>query len=489
MSAQPVWRQILNARFWLHRRVHLVLIVWAVIYLPALGSLEIRGEEGRRILPGVSMLESNNYLVPQVGGKPYFRKPPLLNWVTAACFKVSGIRNEWTARLPSAIAILLVALALVRGAASVLGRTGSTFAALFWLTNAGNIEKGRLIEIEAIYVSLTGLAFVFWATAYFSGKSGGQLWFLPALFLGLGMLAKGPLPHLLFFYGPVIALLWNDRRLSLLLTRQHFSALLLMFGIIALWALPAYLLSESTHVARVWSRQFSGRLSGQNFNFGSWIINIARSFVSFLPWLPLGLVQFDAASEVRRRNRALLVGIAIPYAIVILTPEALPRFVMPALGPAAWWFGELLSQENLSWPGWLSARPLSARLRNQIVLVVTAAVAIGVLGYASAVVPRLGQKEKVKVHARQINAVVPPDVPLYAINPNYQPYLFYVRAPVRYVSSIDELPPDTKFFLVQPGEEAEAETTTHFAPARPQLVLRIKDYRNHEVVLFTVQPH
>ena len=59
------------------------------------------------------MLETGNYLVPQVGSEPYFRKPPLMNWLVAASFKVSGVRNEWTARLPSVLCVLAVALAFV----------------------------------------------------------------------------------------------------------------------------------------------------------------------------------------------------------------------------------------------------------------------------------------------------------------------------------------------------------------------------------------
>src|SRR5437870_575536 len=58
-----------------------VLAVWAVVYLPALGSIAIKGEEGRRILPAIRMLETGNYIVPQVGSNPYFRKPPLVNWL------------------------------------------------------------------------------------------------------------------------------------------------------------------------------------------------------------------------------------------------------------------------------------------------------------------------------------------------------------------------------------------------------------------------
>jgi hypothetical protein len=216
-------------------------------------------------------------------------------------------------------------------------------------------------------------------------------------------------------------------------------------------------------------------------------MNIPRSLVYFLPWLPLAFLRFDEPRPIWRRNRALLAGIVIPFALVDLMPGALPRFVMPSLGPAAWWFGELLSQENLHRPRWLGGKNFSAHLRNRIFVIVTAVVCLGMLAYATLIVPRLYHREKIKSHARQINAVVPASVPLYAVDPDYQPYLFYVSAPVRYASSIDELPPDTKFFLVQPEDENEAATTTHWAPARTQLVLRIIDYRKNEMILFSVQ--
>src|SRR5215210_7924006 len=118
-----------------------VFLCWAAIYLPALGSLEIKGEEGRRILPAVTMLETGNYVVPQVGSEPYFRKPPLVNWLVAGFFKLTGVRNEWTARLPSALSVLAVALAFALVGHRSLGRAGSLFAALIWLVNFGMIEK------------------------------------------------------------------------------------------------------------------------------------------------------------------------------------------------------------------------------------------------------------------------------------------------------------------------------------------------------------
>src|SRR3954468_13733762 len=190
----------------------LVIACWAAIYLAGLGSLEIKGEEGRRILPAVTMLDSGNYLVPQVGSEPYFRKPPLINWLVAASFKFTGIRNEWTARLPSVVLVLFVALAFLTIARASLGPVGSLMGALIWLANVGMIEKGRLIEIEALYVSLFGLALICWLSCWQQRRSGWLTWTVPWIFLGLGILAKGPV-HLVFFYAVVVALLYREGQL------------------------------------------------------------------------------------------------------------------------------------------------------------------------------------------------------------------------------------------------------------------------------------
>src|SRR5207244_13541362 len=89
--------------------VLIVIVIWAAIYLPWLGTPELRSEEGHRVLPAVEMLDSGDFIVPHIGGQPYLAKPPLVNWKIAGAFWVTGIRNEWTARLPSALHVLAAA--------------------------------------------------------------------------------------------------------------------------------------------------------------------------------------------------------------------------------------------------------------------------------------------------------------------------------------------------------------------------------------------
>ena len=78
---------------------------------------------------------------------------------------------------------------------------------------------------------------------------------------------------------------------------------------------------------------------------------------------------------------------------------------------------------------------------------------IGAIGYpVTAIV--LKNRQQVKKAAAEINALVPPNETLYAVNPDYQPVFFYVKAPVQYVSHVKNLPRNVRYFLVRTQERS-----------------------------------
>lgn len=460
----------------------LVIACWAAIYLPGLGSLEIKGEEGRRILPAVTMLETGNYLVPQVGSEPYFRKPPLVNWLVAASFKLTGVRNEWTARLPSVLCVLLVALAFLTVARSSLGPNGSLFAALIWLANAGMIEKGRLIEIEALYVSLFALAFIFWLSGWRQRKSSWLTWTIPWVFLGLGILAKGPV-HLLFFYAVVSAVLYHEGELRRLISIKHFAGILIMVAIFAAWAVPYWQSMTGANVGQNWSVQLTGRFTGDDFKLASWLMNIPRGLAYFLPWtLLLPLVWKTKWASERHLVVALAWGAAVPFLLVNLLPGALPRYSMPALVPACWLMAMTLASPEVEWRG----KIVSERNRRRVVVWTAAAAAILLCLYAVAVVPRLQRRAKLKPIATQIDGLIPNGEPLYALDPDYQPFLFYVRSRLVYVSRLEDLPATARYLLVRSERKTEVMQSDRWLPLRPREVQGFTDYRKHRVIVARV---
>ena len=476
-------QELVNSR---SRAIAVVVLAWAVIYLPALGSIAIKGEEGRRILPAVRMLETGNYIVPQVGSNPYYRKPPLINWLVAASFETFGVRNEWTARLPSVVLVLAVAIAFVTVARASLTPKGSMLAALIWMTNIGIIEKGRLIEIEALYVSLCGLAIIFWLSFFLQKKSPWLIWLPASVFLGLGLLAKGP-THLVFFYGIVVAVLAYSKDWRLLVHPAHFLALAVMLGIAAAWAIPFVRHDDLRGCHRQMVCSYTGRLKGIDFKFFSWIQNIPRGLIYFLPWLLLfpfaRFSNFNNETQ-RRLAWALSWGTAVPFVAVSLVPGAVARYSMPSIVPASWLLGMLCVGDAFQWPGRIAKE---RTWTNMVAVFVGLGLVIGAIGYpVTAMVLR--NRQQVKKAAAEINERVPTNEILYAVNPDYQPVFFYVKAHVEYVSYIKNLPRDTRYFLVRTEEESEALVAQKWAPLRAQPIARVRDYSKREMVLFTVAP-
>ena len=106
--------------------------------------------------------------------------------------------------------------------------------------------------------------------------------------------------------------------------------------------------------------------------------------------------------------------------------------------------------------------------------------------YAVALVPALQRRSKVKPIAAQIDALVPQSEPLYALDPDYQPFLFYMRSRLVYVSRVDELPLSARYVLVQPEKERLVTESERWAPLHARTIHTVTDYRKRTVILLGV---
>jgi 4-amino-4-deoxy-L-arabinose transferase-like glycosyltransferase len=462
-----------------------IILIWAGIYLPKLGTMELHGEEGRRILPGITMLETGNWLVPYVGGKPYLRKPPMVNWLAALSFKATGHRDEWSARLPSVIAVLLLALGVCFCSRRWLGEDHALLAGIAILSTVCLLGKGRLIEIDALYVAAFGLGLVLWLGA----RELWPRWIISALPLGFGLLLKGPL-HLLFFYGIVVLILWRQRRLSELWSFAHVCAVVVMVGIFAAWAIPHLQTPEARTATKEWSDQFTGRLALQEFHWKEWLLNYPRALSNFLPWIlfvPFGLNK-------NPENEPLIFGLKFgsltAFLIVMLAPGALPRYTMPLLVPicllAAYRIKHALAS-NRPWKYVLAAlaaallvasaigfflvrerlfiglavvlcgatlflmwrvRSADRKPESEIVTLIAGTGLLTVAAmffYVDAILPRMS--ETLRNRAALVGKIVPSSEPIYAVDPGPQPVFFYLRKPWFYVADWDQLPKTAKYVL------------------------------------------
>jgi len=328
-------------------RCYLVLLglSWAALYLPALGDPELRGEEIRRILPAQGMLATGDWIVPRIAGEVYANKPPLINWAVAGMFALTGSDSETSARLVSALSMLALALAAFLLSRKDLGDDRACGIGLVLLTTLTLISKGRLIEIEALFTALTGIACFLWIRLWRDRRSPWLVWTLPYLFLGLGCLVKGPI-HLLFWLPFVFATLWFARELRSLFHPAHGFGWLLMGMIFLPWVyLNVRAVGAGDQSVGNWIEELAVRGDVSRMEWGRWLTNPIRIPGGFLPWtIPLAyaLWHFRRTKDAFRRGThgdAVLAGslcaVASGFVLVCLTPGGLPRYLMPVYPLAA----------------------------------------------------------------------------------------------------------------------------------------------------------
>ena len=100
---------------YLQKPITMVIVICIISVLPwiGLGDFSTKGEP-REAAVAVSMLETGNWVLPQVYANEFAYKPPLAHWLMAAASLPQGYVSEFTSRLPSALAfIILIGFTLV----------------------------------------------------------------------------------------------------------------------------------------------------------------------------------------------------------------------------------------------------------------------------------------------------------------------------------------------------------------------------------------
>jgi 4-amino-4-deoxy-L-arabinose transferase-like glycosyltransferase len=170
----------------------LLVLSLLVLYLLQLGGVGFLGpDEPRYASIGREMAHSGDWITPHLDGEPWFEKPPLTYWLTAAGH-LASLPDEWAARLPQAL--LSVA-----------------FLAFFYVTLAREFSPQLALSATAILATSAGwMAYSFAALTDLpmSVMLGATMlvtlfdnqprrgW-LAGVFLGFSILGKGFVPVVL----------------------------------------------------------------------------------------------------------------------------------------------------------------------------------------------------------------------------------------------------------------------------------------------------
>jgi 4-amino-4-deoxy-L-arabinose transferase-like glycosyltransferase len=193
-------------------------------------------DEGRYAGVAWSMVTSGDWLVPHLNGLPYFHKPPLFYWITAAVMQWTG-PVEWAARIAPVLGVMTGATALYlfarRWGGERLARLALVSLATQVLVFIG-AQFANLDMLVAGCIAATVLAFAHAALLPPGSDRPRAALAAGYLFAALGLLAKG-LIGIVLPGGVIVAWLLLQRRWRILPSLVWWPGVLLFAVVAAPW--------------------------------------------------------------------------------------------------------------------------------------------------------------------------------------------------------------------------------------------------------------
>ena len=273
------------------RDLVLLALCGALLVLPGLGRRDLwNPDEARYAEVAREMLAGGDLVVPHLNGEIYTQKPPLFFWSIALAGTLGGGLNEFTARLPVALAGVGTLLLVFAIGHRLFGRRAALLAAAAFITCAEVFWHSRFGQIDMLLTFWVTLEVWLWLSAWREDR--------PALSLaafavaGVATITKGPVGLL----PPLLSLL-----AFFALTRQWRAmrrlwigrGLLVWAAVVLAWLVPVSLSAGREYVEHIVFTQNVTRYADPWHHHQPWYYYLTVIPAEFFPWsflLPTAIV-------------------------------------------------------------------------------------------------------------------------------------------------------------------------------------------------------
>jgi 4-amino-4-deoxy-L-arabinose transferase-like glycosyltransferase len=348
MTLQETPARIDPMTFFTSRRflIAILILMSGLILLSNLGLRDLWDpDETRYAVIAREMRVSGDWILPHFNGRVYAEKPPLFFWLLNLSTLLFGQQSEFAHRLPSALAALItVYITFLFGERLFTTRVGFV-SGLMLATCVLFPQVSRWLILDSIFTLFLVLTVFYFYKGFERNEGRRKAYLCAGLFMGLGVLIKGPVayvPLLVFF---VYALLVKDVRLFW--NKNLLWGFLLSVAIALAWLIPACLKGGENYTRTVLIWQTIGRLKGARGSTHPepFFFYFLRFPAAFLPWsvlLPSAFIlTFRSTGIERKRLLFLLIWLVIPICFLTLFKGKKDTYLLPFYSAAALMVGSL----------------------------------------------------------------------------------------------------------------------------------------------------
>lgn len=296
-------------------------------------------DEGRYVGVAWEMMRSGDWLTPTLNGLPYFHKPPLFYWITAASMSLFGV-NEWAARAAPILVAWLGAVALYLFVRRWHSERLALLTLLALLAQPLFYIGGQFANLDMLVAGCITATTVLLAHAALSIEQGlpyRRVLLAAYAMSALGVLSKGLIGAVL---PALVLLVWlgATRRWRILLRLTSLAGVVLFLLLAAPWFMamqwkfPDFL--NYFFVVQHFQRFAAG---GFNNPQPVWFYPAVLLVFSLpgLPWLYRQLARTQAPTEPGRSIGALMWLWALVVVFFSIPQSKLLGYILPAVPPLA----------------------------------------------------------------------------------------------------------------------------------------------------------
>ena len=169
-------------------------------------------DETRYAVIAREMKVSGDWILPHLNGSVYAEKPPFFFWVLNLSTFVFGQQTEFAHRLPSALAALItIYITFLLGERLFNTRVGLV-SGLMLATCVLFPQVSRWVILDPLFTLFCVLTVFYLHKGFEESEGHRKAYLCTGLFMGLGVLTKGPVAYLPLLVFLVYALLFKDVR-------------------------------------------------------------------------------------------------------------------------------------------------------------------------------------------------------------------------------------------------------------------------------------
>ena len=314
-----------------YKRLFLATVVIGLLILFwGLGAISLTSlNEGRRALAIKEMFAGGNWLLPTLNGELYLTKPPFLYWISLIFSNLAGAVNEWTLRLPSALAALVTLWMVYRYSLKKFGAWPALFSVQILLANLGFAMLARRVEIEMLLTMLC-VGSLLSALKYIEEPAKKAWIYLSYLLLALAVLTKGPVALLFVTLPLIVAAVWTkDLLIQQVLT--NLKGWVIFLVVAASWYLAVSLQLGFDIWSIIVKRDMLGKIQAEE---------LAKPILSYFGWIAVDFLFLVALLLIRPRAlfnsviakrewKLIVTAIVVPLIVFSMFSNKHAKYLLP----------------------------------------------------------------------------------------------------------------------------------------------------------------